>query len=261
MVKKIHCCWFGGTIPDSVKRNLEEWEKLNPDFDICLYHEDNIDVEAYEFGRRAKNAKRWGFLVDIIRPQKLVEQGGFYLDADIELIRPLSCLESDGDKLIMGYMYGCALGTAALYSPPNHPYMVDILEKYNNIALDFWPVSNSIFTEYFINSVPGFLLNGKEWSNDICHIHEKEFFEQPALIRSHGVSIHHCCGSWSKKSNGAFGVSLTISAFAHLKKWAARKYRTASACRRNEFYDVYKAALAGLSVKFDASRYYEQAPR
>ena len=245
-------------MPDSVKRNIEAWEKLNPDFDICLYNEDNIDVEAYEFGRRAKNAKRWGFLVDIIRPQKLVEQGGFYLDADIELVRPLSCLENDGDKLIMGYMYDCALGTAALYSPPHHPYMVDILAKYENIELDFWPVSNSIFTEYFINSVPDFLLNGREWSNDKCHIYEKEFFEQPAFIRSRGVSIHHCCGSWTSASSGTFGLSRTTSFLMHLKKWAARKYHTALACRRNEFSGVHQVALAGRSIGFDASKYYRR---
>lgn len=256
MVKKIHCCWFGGSMPDAVKRNMEAWEKLNPDFEICLYNEDNIDVEAYEFGRRARAAGRWGFLVDIIRPQKLVEQGGFYLDADIELVRPLSCLESDGNKLIMGYMYDCALGTAALYSPPNHPYMIDILEKYKNVALDFWPVSNSIFTEYFINSVPGFLLNGKEWSNDICHIHEKEFLEQPALIRSHGVSIHHCCGSWAPQSNGEFGIQRSGAILAHLRKWLARKYRTWRSCQRNEFLLVHQAALRGESLPFDAGKYY-----
>lgn len=256
MIKKIHCCWFGSEMPDAVKRNIAHWEKLNPDFEICIYDVGNIDVSEYEFGRRALEERRWGFLVDIIRPQKLVEEGGFYLDADIELVRPLSTLEDEGDKLVMGYMYRCALGTAALYSPPNHPYMRDILAKYENIRLDKWIVSNSIFTEYFINSVPGFLLNGNEWQNEMCHIYPKEFFEQPSLIRSHGVSIHHCCGSWKNLAGGSFALSATVSPLAHLKKWAARKWRTYRAAQSNEFTPVYRAALRGERLPFDASGYY-----
>ncbi len=256
MIKKIHCCWFGSEMPDSVKRNIEHWEKLNPDFEICLYGLDNIDVSDYEFGRRAIVNKRWGFLVDIIRPQKLVEQGGFYLDADIELVRPLSSLESVEDKMLIGYMYNCALGTAALYSPKDHPYMTDILSKYKTIGQEKWIISNSIFTEYFINSVPGFLLDGKEWENDKCHIYPKEFFEQPAFIRNCGVSIHHCCGSWKSLSPSRFGVGTTVSPVSHLKKWAARKWRTYRACRKNEFYEVHQAALRGESRPFDSSSYY-----
>lgn len=239
-----------------MKRNIESWAKMNPDFEICLYNEENIAVDEYEFGRRAIAARRWGFLVDIIRPQRLVEEGGFYLDADIELIRPLSDLEEEGNKLIIGYMYNCALGTAALYSPPQHPYMVDILNKYHNIRRDFWPVSNSIFTEYFINSVPGFLLNGKEWQNEICHVYQKEFFEQPAFIRSRGISVHHCCGSWQGKEGSAFGFSAAGSYLVHLRKWAARKWRTHRACRDNEFCEVHQAALRGEVRPFDASWYY-----
>lgn len=242
-------------MPDSVKRNIEHWGKLNPDFEICLYDLDNIDVSDYEFGRRALVNKRWGFLVDIIRPQKLVEEGGFYLDADIELVRPLSSLEAD-EKMLIGYMYNCALGTAALYSPKGHPYMSDILSKYKTIAQEKWIVSNSIFTEYFINSVPGFLLDGNEWENDICHVYPKEFFEQPAFIRNRGVSIHHCCGSWKSLSPGSFGVGRTVSPVSHLKKWAARKWRTYCACRKNEFYEVHQAALRGESRPFDSSLYY-----
>ncbi len=257
MVKKIHYCWFGGEKPEAVKRNVEAWGRLNPDFEIKEWNESNTDVSAWEFGRRAWRERKWGFLVDIIRPLKLYEEGGFYLDADVELVRSLSALDtgSNGEKLLMGYMYGCALGTAVLYAPPGHPYVLDILRSYNYILPDKWPVSNSIFTAYFINKVPGFLLNGRPWENELCRLYSKEFFEQPAFFRRGGMSIHHCCGSWKKAFAGEFGFE-SKRYFAHLLKWASRKYRVWRATRSNEFTPCWRAAGRGETLAFDITAYY-----
>ena len=256
MIKKIHYCWFGSEEPESVRRNVAHWRKLNPDFEIIKWDESNTDVIGYEFGRRALAARKWGFLVDIIRPQKLIEQGGFYVDADVEMVQPLNRLEAYGDKLVMGYMLDCALGTAILYAPQRHPYLVDILAKYNNIRRDFWPASDSIFTEYFINNVPGFLLDGKPFENNDCKIFQKEFFEQPSLIKGNGISIHHACGSWNKPETSAFAFASGTSALQHAIKWAKRQYTAAKMLKRNEFYPCYATACKGEKLPFDVSKYY-----
>lgn len=261
MIKKIHYCWFGGEKPDAVKRNVEHWAQLNPDFEICEWNESNVDVSEYEFGRRALACEKWGFLVDTIRPQKLVEEGGFYIDADVELIRPLSDLEEQTDKerLLIGHIYDCALGTAILYSPKSHPYLVDILHSYNYIQPEKWPVSNTIFTAYFVNRVSGFLLNGRAWENELCRLYPKEFFEQPSFIRSRGVSIHHCCGSWKKEFSRTFHFNTGMGMLAHLLKWASRKRRTWLSARNNEFTSCYRAALGGRRLSFDISGIYSIA--
>ena len=259
MIKKIHYCWFGGEKPDSVKRNVEHWAKLNPDFEICEWNEGNIDVSAFEFGKQALAKKKWGFLVDIIRPQKLFHEGGFYIDADVELIKPLSQIENEHNKLLMGYIYDCALGTAILYSPAGHPYMRDILNAYKYIRPDLWPVSNTIFTAYFINCAEGFYLNGKYWENDLSKIYPKEFFEQPAFIRNKGMSIHHCCGSWKPVFKKDFTIAPRLNWLSHVMKWASRKRRTWLAARHNEFTDCYKAALKGEKRKYDISHIFTVA--
>ena len=245
MIRKLHYCWFGGPIPEAVLSNVERWKSLNPDFEIIEWNEDNIDVSGFEFGRRCLEQKKWGFLGDVVRLQALVEQGGFYLDCDIELFKPLSLLSVD-HRFALGYMYDCALGTAFLYAPSRHPICMELLNLYNEIKEEYWPVSNSIYTDYFINEVPGFLLKGKAWKNDLVELYPKEFFEQPAFIRSHGFSIHHCCGSWKPGNSHSFSLDMDAN---HQVKWLKRKINTALALRRNEFYTCYCAALKGVSLK------------
>ncbi len=127
MIRKIHYCWFGGEKPDAVKRNVERWELLNPDFEICEWNESNTDLSGSEWIRKAVECGKWAFVADVVRLEKLLEVGGFYFDSDVELIRSLRV---DGDKLEMGYMYDCALGTAVMYAPPSHPYLCEILHSY-----------------------------------------------------------------------------------------------------------------------------------
>lgn len=258
MIRKIHYCWFGGEKPQAVKSNVEKWKHLNPDFEICEWNESNIDVSAWEFGRRALKEKKWGYLVDTVRPQLLLQEGGFYIDADVEMLRPLSVLDEEGNggKLLMGYMYDCALGTAVVYSPKGHPWIKDILASYDRIRAGAWPVSNSIFTAYFINNVGGFLLNGKAWTSNLCRLYPKEFFEQPAFWRNQGISIHHCCGSWQRK-DGGFNFCGTDTMAAHWLKWAKRKYRTWQAARANEFTACYLAALRGERLPYDTGKYFD----
>lgn len=241
-------------MPDAVKRNLGCWERLNPDFEICLHSENNINVSDIDYANRALVSKKWAFLSDIVRLQVLYHEGGVYMDTDVELINPLSRLSEYSNKLVMGYMYDCALGTAVIYSPPKHHVIADVLKRYNRVRKDFFPINNSVFTEYFINDVSGFLLNGQEWENEDCHIFPKEYFEQPAFIRKKGMSINHCTGSWKMNSENEYsGFGGTMSQIVHWKKWAARKWGTYRACQRNEFNLVYKAALRGEAMRFNAS--------
>jgi len=248
MIKKVHYCWFGGELPSSVAANVEKWKRLNPDFEFCEWNERNTDVSAYAFGRNAMEQQRWAFVSDIVRLQKLYAEGGIYLDTDVELIRPLNTLAPEEDFMVLGYMYNYSLGTAVLYSPPGHSLVAQILQEYHSIRAGEWPVNNMVFTDYFLNHVPGFILNGRRWKNEESRIsvYPKDYFEQPAFVRESGLSIHHFSGSWMPKNKGVPYV-VGDSGTSHKVKWLKRKVRTFFPLSLLPYWFVFIKAKVGLS--------------
>ena len=40
--KIIHYCWFGGEKPNKVKRCIESWKKVLPDYDVREWNAENF---------------------------------------------------------------------------------------------------------------------------------------------------------------------------------------------------------------------------
>lgn len=98
--KTIHYAWFGKKMPDSIKRNIEGWRELCPDYEIIEWNENNYDITKNCYMRQAYEHKIWGFVPDFMRLDIVYEYGGIYLDTDIELIkRP--------DELLYQDAFGC----------------------------------------------------------------------------------------------------------------------------------------------------------
>ena len=60
--KKIHYAWFGDEEPDYVKKNIENWHIMCPDYEIIKWNEDNYDVTKNRYMRQAYENKIWGFV-------------------------------------------------------------------------------------------------------------------------------------------------------------------------------------------------------
>ena len=88
--KIIHYIWLGkGEKPEIFQQCFDSWKKFCPDYEFMLWDESNVDLDSYPYVREAYDAKKYAFVSDVVRLQKLYEYGGVYLDIDVELLRPI----------------------------------------------------------------------------------------------------------------------------------------------------------------------------
>ena len=85
--KIIHYCWFGGNEkPKLFKKCYKSWKKYCPDYEIIEWNESNFDLSVCPlYVRQAYEAKKWAFVTDYVRLKVVFENGGIYLDTDVEL--------------------------------------------------------------------------------------------------------------------------------------------------------------------------------
>ena len=121
--KKIHYCWFGNNeIPEKDRRNIEGWGKINPEYEIIRWDESNYDLQKNNYMKEAYEAKKWGFVPDYARLDIIYNEGGIYLDTDVEILKPLdellgyTCfagLESEG-RVALGLGFGAEKGSSVI---------------------------------------------------------------------------------------------------------------------------------------------------
>lgn len=130
--KKIHYCWFGGNpLPEDAKKCIESWKKYCPDYEIIEWNENNYDVNKNEYVKYTYNNKKYAFLTDYARLDIIYNEGGIYLDTDVELVKSLDdLLNCDGyigmeqiGKVNTGQGFGAVKG---------HPFIRENRAFYEN---------------------------------------------------------------------------------------------------------------------------------
>lgn len=85
--KKLHYMWLGGgRVPDKLKRCMDSWREYCPGYEIIEWNESNYDIGKHSYMKKAYEAGAYGFVPDYARLDILYNEGGFYLDTDVELL-------------------------------------------------------------------------------------------------------------------------------------------------------------------------------
>lgn len=210
--KIIHYCWFGGNpLPREVKKCIESWEKMCPDYEIKKWDESNFDVNSHPFTMAAYKAKAWAFVSDYVRLKVIYDNGGIYLDTDVELLKNLDSLRK----------YECYIGVqqterlcttglgfgAVRFNPVIHK----MLEKYDHLEFD-GEHKLSIACPYLNNAViaeMGYVYNEDEPVEiDGVLVLPPKYLDPVApgkgmrILRcADTVSIHHYSASWTNEKN------------------------------------------------------------
>lgn len=206
--KRIHYCWFGGN-PKSVvaEQCLRSWKKYCPDYEIVEWNELNYDIAAAPvYVQQAYTAKKWAFVTDFVRLQVVYENGGIYLDTDVELVK-------QPDRLLRNKAYFGFEGTEFINTglgfgaEKGNPVIYEIMQDYMEITFllengeyDVTPCpqrNTSVFLRH------GLEQNGaKQFLDDDTLILSSEYLcpldNATRILRktSNTVSIHHFDASW-----------------------------------------------------------------
>lgn len=91
--KVIYYCWFGkGKMPSLAEKCIKSWKKYCPDYKIVCINEENFDINQNSYAKEAYSVGKWAFVSDYARLKVLYDEGGIYLDTDVELIKPIDDL-------------------------------------------------------------------------------------------------------------------------------------------------------------------------
>lgn len=132
--KKIHYIWFGkGEKNDRIKHCIESWKKYLPDYEIIEWSEDNFDVNFNDFTKKAYENKKWAYVSDVARFWILYNEGGIYLDTDVEVYKPID--EFLENSAFVGFEDTYYLSSATIGAEKGNPVMKMILDYYN--CIDF----------------------------------------------------------------------------------------------------------------------------
>lgn len=241
-------------MPGDMQERVKRWAGMHPGWQIRPWSGTDCDFSRCAYAADAYRRKQWAYFSDYVRLRALYEQGGVYLDTDIELLRSFDPL-ADG-VLHLSYMHNCALGTAVIVSPPRHPLIGRLLAFYEQLDGEKMINNNAVFTEYFLQEVPAFKLNGRWWKGPGICVHPKTAFEQPDF-RHRGYAIHLFNQSWNNMGGGGGTLLGTTSGSIFTLKRMLRSLLEQSRCFYLRYYlrDRYRlpVRVPKLTLSFDAS--------
>jgi len=204
--KIIHYCWFGkGEKSNLIKQCIKSWKEYCPDYQIIEWNEGNFDVSIHDYIKVAYENKYWAFVSDYARLKIIYENGGIYLDTDVELIKSLDCLLED--KFFCGFELPNRLNTGIGFGAEKNSFLTrKMLEEYDNVNfINFDGSLNKVpCTFYNSNALvkQGALLNNTLQKTSTFTIYPTDFFSPKSYetgfvdMTKNTVSIHHFESSW-----------------------------------------------------------------
>ncbi|WP_314345408.1 glycosyltransferase [Haemophilus parahaemolyticus] len=200
--KKIHYCWFGNNpLPKSVQRCIKSWSQYCPDYEIIEWNEGNYNVNKIPFIDKAYKEKKYAFVSDYARLDIIYNEGGIYLDTDVELIRNIDYLL--GHNCFLGLESAGEVATGLGFgSTKKHPFIYKNMQYYHNTEFDM----NNIIT--CVNVTSSLLLEkglqaiDESQVIDDIYIYSTEYFcplnykTNELNITTNTYSIHHYDATW-----------------------------------------------------------------
>lgn len=203
--KIIHYCWFGrGEKPTLALKCIESWHKFLPNYEFKEWNEDNFDINQNQYVREAYEARKFAFVTDYVRLYALYNEGGIYLDTDVEVL-------GNFDKFLnhhafSGFETDNFVPTGMMAAEKHSVWAKELLDDYSNRkfikedgSYDLLANTKTI-TKYMLTK--GIVLNNTYQDfPGLCTMYPSDYFcpkdhrTGRINLTSNSVCIHHFAGS------------------------------------------------------------------
>ena len=239
--RTIHYVWLGDQpLPEEGQKYIEGWQKLNPDFKLRRWTEKDIDLTKYPLVKKALDERQWAFAADIIRMYAVYNEGGIYLDTDIELLKPLV-------ELVKYKAFACWEShfwfTTAVFGAEKHsPWIGKILKRYEQGS-----TKQKINTNTYLKTVHSPSVYAKDFYNlhlnGKTQVYNDEFL---TLSSDYFCPKHYMTGKMHKTKN-------TMAIHHYASTWHTLSERIKNACVRTIYKLLGAKGFAFFEKNFNKS--------
>ena len=227
--KKIHYCWLSNDpFPRKIRKCMDTWRKMLPDYEFKLWNTHNFDINSVPFVKQAYEQHKWAFAADYIRMYALYHEGGVYLDSDVKVLKPLDSLlnhgfmssleyhptqiekdgsramiDADGHRIKEGFVSGIQIQAAVMGAEKGNRFIADVLDWYQ--THDFINPAGSLLTNVVspmiyaqVAEKYGFMYKDQDQplQDDVMIYRSEIFAGNKHEVTPASYAVHLCAHSW-----------------------------------------------------------------
>ena len=210
--KKLHYVWIGDSEkPEIFNKCLKSWQEKMPDYEIIEINKENFDLDNHiarnKFLRECYKRKLWAYIADYVRIHYLYENGGIYLDTDMEIVKDFSSLfENENIEFFTGYESDDGIGMGLFGVSAKSKFLEKMIKFYDDEIYKSPLFTLPQITKYILKNDFSFDFSKNEIrdeKNGIC-IYKKEYFYpflpkekfDESIVTENTYAIHWWHHSW-----------------------------------------------------------------
>lgn len=212
--KIIHYCWLSGDpYPHNVEKCMASWRRHLQGYELRLWDFSRFPRGKSAWVDEAFAERKYAFAADYIRAYALFHEGGFYLDTDVEVCKPLDPLLQLPYALGLENGSGC-IDAGVMGSEPGNEIFKLMLDYYDRAVhfknadgtLNMKPMPQIIRDEACASQTVVAISSISEFDAAAgkLMVFAPEYFSPQHIetrkIESthHTFAIHHFAGSWTR---------------------------------------------------------------
>lgn len=232
--KIIHYCWFGkGQMPELALKCIDSWKKVLPDYEIKEWNEENFAINCNKYVKQAYDCKKYAFVTDYVRLYALYNEGGIYMDTDVEVLKSLD--QFLNHSAFSGFENNNSIPTGIMAAEKGNNWIKILLDEYDNLAFlnengeadtttNVVRITNKTVENYNIK-----LNDTYQDLGDVAfYPHEyfcpKDWDTGNIYLTNNTYVIHHFNASWHSKSERKDAQLRKSLMLKYGKKLGAKKY-------------------------------------